>query len=200
MTDDMLVALAKNGGVAMVNFYPVFLSDDVAKASKEREERLKPEIAALKAKDPSEGTEYQEGVYAKKLMAANPLPKVSWTVIVDHIDHMVKVAGIDHVGIGSDFDGIPAVPEGMEDVSKLPAILARAEAPRLQRSDIRKIMGENFMRVFAEAERGRERAAGRSRRKRPRRIVRGHIVANVTAQGSVWPVRPRPPCGGTTAP
>src|SRR5438105_2030629 len=57
MTDDMLRALAKNGGVAMVNFYPVFLSDEVAKASKARDEKLKPEIAALKAKDPSEGTE-----------------------------------------------------------------------------------------------------------------------------------------------
>jgi membrane dipeptidase len=151
MTDDMLRALAKNGGVAMVNFYPVFLSDEVAKASKARDEKLKPEIAALKAKDPSEGTVYQEGV--RKLMAGNPLPKVSWTVIVDHIDHMVKVAGIDHVGIGSDFDGIPEVPEGMEDVSKLPAIPAELKRRGYSESDVRKIMGENFLRVFAEAER-----------------------------------------------
>jgi membrane dipeptidase len=151
MTDDMLRALAKNGGVAMVNFYPVFLSDEVAKASKARDEKLKPDIAALKAKDPAEGAEYQEGV--RNLMAANPLPKVSWTVIVDHIDHMVKVAGIDHVGIGSDFDGIPATPEGMEDVSKLPAIPAELKRRGYTDSDIKKIMGENFMRVFAEAER-----------------------------------------------
>jgi membrane dipeptidase len=150
MTDDMLRVLAKNGGVAMVNFYPVFLSDEVANASKARDEKLKPEIAALKAKDPAEGAEYQEGV--RKLMAANPLPKVSWTVIVDHIDHMVKVAGIDHVGIGSDFDGIPAVPEGMEDVSKLPAIPAELKRRGYSDADIKKIMGENFMRVFGEAE------------------------------------------------
>jgi membrane dipeptidase len=151
MTDDMLRALAKNGGVAMVNFYPVFLSDEVAKASKARDEKLKPEIAALKAKDPDERTEYQEGV--RKLMAANPLPKVSWTVIVDHIDHMVKVAGIDHVGIGSDFDGIPSTPEGMEDVSKLPAIPAELKRRGYSDTDVKKIMGENFMRVFGEAER-----------------------------------------------
>jgi membrane dipeptidase len=151
MTDDMLRALAKNGGVAMVNFYPVFLSDEVAKASKARDEKLKPDIAALKAKDSSEGPEYQEGV--RKLMAANPLPKVSWTVIVDHIDHMVKVAGIDHVGIGSDFDGIPSVPEGMEDVSKLPAIPAELKRRGYSEADVKKIMGENFMRVFSEAER-----------------------------------------------
>jgi membrane dipeptidase len=151
MTDDMLRALAKNGGVAMVNFYPVFLSDEVAIASKARDEKLKPEIAELKAKDPSEGPEYQEGV--RKLMAANPLPKVSWTVIVDHIDHMVKVAGIDHVGIGSDFDGIGEVPEGMEDISKLPKIPAELKRRGYSDGDIRKIMGDNFLRVFAEAER-----------------------------------------------
>src|SRR4051794_1462995 len=151
MTDDMLRALAKNGGVAMVNFYPVFLSDAVANASKARDAKLKPEIAALKAKYPNEGAEYDDAV--RKLEAASPLPKVSWTVIVDHIDHMVKVAGIDHVGIGSDFDGIPSVPEGMEDVSKLPAIPAELKRRGYTDSDIRKIMGENFMRVFAEAER-----------------------------------------------
>src|SRR3954468_1644957 len=151
MTDDMLRALAKNGGVAMVNFYPVFLSTEVANASKARDEKLKAEIAALKAKDPNEGAAYDEGV--RKLMDANPLPKVSWTVIVDHIDHMVSVAGIDHVGIGSDFDGIPSVPEGMEDVSKLPAIPAELKRRGYTDTDVKKIMGENFMRVFAEAER-----------------------------------------------
>src|SRR3954454_19980429 len=79
MTDDMLRALAKNGGVVMVNFYPVFLSAEVAKANRERNEKLKPAIAALKAKDPSEGPQYAAEV--KKLMDASPLPKVSYTAI-----------------------------------------------------------------------------------------------------------------------
>ncbi len=151
MTDDMLRALAKNGGVVMTNFYPAFLSDEVAAAGKAREESLKGEVAALKAKDPSEGPEYQEAM--RTLLAAHPLPKISWTLIVDHIDHMVKVAGVDHVGIGSDFDGIPEVPRGMEDVSKLPAIREELKRRGYSDNDIRKIMGENFMRVFAEAER-----------------------------------------------
>ena len=88
----------------------------------------------------------------KKLLDANPLPKIPFTVIVDHIDHMVKVAGIDHVGIGSDFDGIPDTPVGMEDVSKLPAIREELKKRGYSTADIDKIMGENFMRVFAEAE------------------------------------------------
>ena len=94
---------------------------------------------------------YQAGL--KKLMADNPLPKVSYTVIVDHIDHMVKVAGIDSVGIGSDFDGIPDTPKGMEDVSHLPAIRDELKRRGYSEADIRKIMGENLMRVFGEVER-----------------------------------------------
>jgi len=81
------------------------------------------------------------------------LPKGSYTVIVDHIDHMVKVAGIDSVGIGSDFDGIPDTPKGMEDVSRLPEIRKELERRGYSRADIRKITGENFMRVFGEVER-----------------------------------------------
>jgi membrane dipeptidase len=150
MTDDMLRALAKNGGVVQVNFYPVFLSNEVAKANRERNEKLKPSIAALKAKYPGEGADYDAEV--KKLMDANPLPKVSYTIIADHIDHMVKVAGIDHVGIGSDFDGIDETPSGMEDVSHLPALRDELKRRGYSEIDIRKIMGDNFMRVFAEVE------------------------------------------------
>ncbi|MDQ6802673.1 MAG: dipeptidase [Acidobacteriota bacterium] len=151
MTDDMFRAIAKNHGVVQVNFYPVFLSTDVLKASRERDERLKPAIAELKIKDPDEGQAYQEGV--KKLMDKNPLPKIPYTVIVDHIDHIVKVANVDTVGIGSDFDGIPDTPKGMEDVSKLPAIREELKRRGYSDADIRKIMGENLMRVFAEVER-----------------------------------------------
>ena len=151
MTDAMLAALSKNGGVAMVNFYPAFLSSEVAKALKDRDDRLKAPIADLKAKYPGEGVEYQSEM--KKLLDLNPLPKVSYTAIADHIDHMVQVAGVDHVGIGSDFDGIGEVPRGMEDVSHLPALRAELKHRGYSDADVRKIMGENFMRVFAEIER-----------------------------------------------
>src|ERR1051325_11494419 len=150
MDDDMLRAIAKNGGVVDVNFYPVFLSDEVWKASKDRDETLKPQIAELKAKYPDEGADFDAAV--RKLMDAHPLPNVSYTVIVDHIDHIAKVAGVDHVGIGSDFDGIPNTPSGMEDVGHLPAIRAELKRRGYSDADVRKIMGENFMRVFAEVE------------------------------------------------
>ncbi|HEX3584117.1 MAG TPA: dipeptidase [Thermoanaerobaculia bacterium] len=151
MTDDMLRALAKNGGVAMVNFYPVFLSDEVAASDRERDKKLAADIAALKVQDPSEGAVYDAGI--AKLYAENPIPTVSYTRIADHIDHIVKIAGIDHVGIGSDFDGVTSTPVGMEDVSKLPSLRAELKKRGYSESDIHKIMGENFMRVFAEVER-----------------------------------------------
>jgi len=129
----------------------VFLSSEVLKASRARDERMKPAIAELKIKDPNEGQMYREGV--KKLMDDDPLPKIPYTLIVDHIDHIVKVAGVETVGIGSDFDGIPDTPTGMEDVSKLPKIREELKRRGYSESDIRKIMGENLMRVFAAVER-----------------------------------------------
>ncbi len=151
MTDDMLRALSKNGGVAMVNFYPAFLSTEQAQASAERDKLLDPQVEALKKQYGEDTPEYDRA--EKALMDANPLPKVLWTRIVDHIDHMVKVAGIDHVGLGSDFDGIPTTPEGMEDVSDLKKIPAELRRRGHSQADIDKIMGGNFMRVFAEVER-----------------------------------------------
>ncbi|HEX9160400.1 MAG TPA: dipeptidase [Thermoanaerobaculia bacterium] len=150
MTDDMLRALSKNGGVAMVTFYPVFLSADTARASEERDKRLQPQIDALKKQYGEDTPEYEAA--HTRLMDANPIPKVPWTAIVDHIDHMVKVAGVDHVGIGSDFDGIGVTPEGMEDVSDLKKIPAELKLRGYSDVEVRKIMGENFMRVFAAVE------------------------------------------------
>jgi membrane dipeptidase len=150
MTDDMLRLVGKNNGVVMVNFYPVFLSTEVARASADRDKRLELQTEALKKQYGSDTPEYDAA--QKKLMDANPLPKVPWTRIVDHIDHIAKVAGIDHVGLGSDFDGIPTTPVGMEDVSDMPKIRAELKRRGYSESDIRKIMGENFMRVFAAVE------------------------------------------------
>jgi membrane dipeptidase len=150
MNDDMLRAVAKNGGVVMVNFYPVFISAEVGAASRARDARLKPQMDALDAKYPGEGPEYDAAV--KALRDADPLPKASYTVVADHIEHIAKVAGVDHVGIGSDFDGIDEVPAGLEDISRMATLRTELKRRGFSEADLRKIMGENLMRVFAAVE------------------------------------------------
>jgi membrane dipeptidase len=157
--DELLRRIAKNGGVVMVNFYPVFIDQKALDASRERSERLKPQLDALNERfkdDPKRLAEERQ-----KVFAANPLPTTPLSVLIDHIDHIAKVAGVDHVGIGSDFDGVSSLPVGMEDISKLPVITYELLRRGYKENDIRKILGENLLRAFGEAERV-ARAAGRT--------------------------------------
>ncbi len=149
--DDLLRRFAKNGGVVMVNFYPGFIDQKVVVASRERDARLKPQTDALKEQYKDDPKKLEEET--NKLMAANPLPKTPFSVLVDHFDHIVKVAGIDHVGIGSDFDGIPSLPIGMDDISQLPNLTYELLRRGYSEKDVRKVLGENFMRAFAQSER-----------------------------------------------
>src|SRR6266498_3530868 len=150
--DDLLKRIAKNGGVVQVNFYSVFVdAATVSPQSDERARRLKTQQDALNEKykdDPERLSE--EG---DRLEGANPLPPLPISKLIDHIDHIVKVAGIDHVGLGADFDGANDFPEGARDVSMLPNITYELLKRGYSEQDIRKILGENFLRVFAEAER-----------------------------------------------
>lgn len=149
--DDLLRRIAKNGGVVHINFYSLFIDEKtVAPQANERGQRLKSQQEALTAKysdDPERLAE--EG---DKLEAANPLPPLPLSKLIDHIDHIVKVAGIDHVGIGADFDGANDFPQGARDVSMLPNITYELLKRGYSEPDIRKILGENFLRVFARAE------------------------------------------------
>ena len=150
--DDLLKRIAKNGGVVQVNFYSEFVDEKtVGPQSNERESRLKAQQAAIDAKykdDPE-----RRGEESDKLEAANPLPPLPISKLIDHIDHIVKVAGIDHVGIGADFDGANDMPEGAQDVSMLPNITYELLKRGYSEQDIKKILGENLLRVFAEVER-----------------------------------------------
>ena len=150
--DNLLKRIAKNGGVVQVNFYSVFVdAKTVAPQSAERDARLKAQQDAIDEKyknDPERRAEESD-----KLEAANPLPPLPISKLIDHIDHIVKVAGIDHVGIGADFDGANDMPEGAQDVSMLPNITYELLKRGYSERDIRKILGENFLRAFAEAER-----------------------------------------------
>jgi membrane dipeptidase len=149
--DDLLRRIAKNGGVVMVNFYPGFIDQKAVIASRERDARLKPQMDELRAKYKSDLKKLEEE--QNKLLAANPLPPTPLSVLIDHFDHIAKVAGVDHVGIGSDFDGVPSLPVGMEDISKLPVITYELLKRGYSEADVRKILGENFMRAFEQAER-----------------------------------------------
>ena len=149
--DDLLKRIGDKGGVIQVNFYSVFVdTDTVAPQSAARDARLKAEQDAIneKYKDDFE----RRAEESDKLEAANPLPPLPISKLIDHIDHIVKVAGIDHVGIGADFDGANDMPEGARDVSMLPNITYELLKRGYSEKDIRKILGENLLRVFGEVE------------------------------------------------
>ncbi len=151
LSDDMLRALAKNGGVAMVNFWAMFLSDEYGAASRAWHEKNGKAYAEIRARHKNDPLAFREAL-AKLRAETEPLPKVPLSVLVDHIDHMVKVAGIDHVGLGSDFDGVDMMPEGIDGVDSLPKITLELLRRGYKDEDVLKILGENFLRVFERAE------------------------------------------------
>jgi membrane dipeptidase len=145
--DDILELTARNGGVVMVCFLPGYLierahqSMAASDAEKERLRKLYPENSAP----------FLEAMSAWH--RAHPsLHESSLSDVADHIDHVRKVAGIDHVGIGSDFDGFQGVVEGLEDVSKYPALLAELLRRGYSKEDLKKLAGQNLLRVFREVE------------------------------------------------
>ena len=150
--DDLLKRIAKNGGVVCVNFYTMFVDvKTVRPQNDERDARLKAQQDAIDEKYKNDPERRSDESF--KLEAAHPLPPLPISKLIDHIDHIVKVAGIDHVGIGADFDGATDMPEGAQDVSMLPNITYELLKRGYSERDIRKILGENFLRAFAEAER-----------------------------------------------
>ncbi len=153
MTDDMIRALGQHGGVIQINFHVAFLSE----AYREAAQKIAPEMrAATERAEAACGPDLACQIYAdarvsEELTRAGKLPPVSWEAILDHIDHAVKIAGVDHVGLGSDMDGA-VMPVGMEDCTHLPQIteglLRRGYSPEA----IRKILGGNLLRVMEQAE------------------------------------------------
>jgi membrane dipeptidase len=155
MTDDMIRALAAHGGVIQINYHVGFLSQEYAdfvKAHPDVMKKMNDEVAAKCANAGEACSIMTENELIHKMMLDGTLPRVDWTKIVDHIDHAVKIGGVDHVGLGSDYDGSD-MPIGMEDVSHLPEITQALLDRGYSDSDIKKILGENTLRVMAECER-----------------------------------------------
>jgi len=154
MTDDMMRALAAKGGIVQINFHEGFLSQEFRNAEK-ADPTINDAIAAEVQKrcGDKEGCQLIEGdKITREYVLQGKLPRVEWTKIIEHIDHAVKVAGIDHVGLGSDFDGAN-MPFGMEDATKLPKITEALLQKGYSDGDVKKILGENTLRLMSDVER-----------------------------------------------
>jgi membrane dipeptidase len=144
LKDDQIKAIGKNGGVIHLNFYSGFLDSTYDKRRKSVTEDHKIEVDSLRnLKWPNEVIEIWLSRKYPNTVIAPPL-----SVLVDHIDHIVKLIGVDHVGIGSDFDGISSSPQQMDDVTHLPNLTKALLERGYSKKDVRKILGENFIRIF----------------------------------------------------
>ena len=150
VSDAVLKRVAKNGGVIMINFYPSFLDERTNREENERAARLKPQLDALREQFKDNKQAYDEA--ERKLFAANPIYVADYKRIVDHIDHMKKIAGIDIVGIGSDYDGVPFLPAGMNGMEDLALVTYEMLRRGYTDVEVRKVLGENFLRAFSQAE------------------------------------------------
>jgi membrane dipeptidase len=150
MTDDMIVALARKGGVVQVNFYCGFISqkfrDNDAADTKALDARMAKETAGKNLSEPD------RQILSEKLRKEMGLSRATLADVVDHIDHIRKIAGIDAIGIGGDFDGVSCTPIGLDDVSKYPNLTRALLEKGYSADDIRKIYGGNFLRVMRAVE------------------------------------------------
>ncbi|HTQ44851.1 MAG TPA: dipeptidase [Polyangiaceae bacterium] len=146
LSDDQLRAIAKNGGVVMVNFFAAYIDPKYRDAARAVYRAHADELAAAE-KDGH--TAKMNDLYGK---LSEGIPRPPLSVLVDHIEHVAKVAGVDHVGLGSDFDGVSAMPVGLEGMDGLPKITLELLRRGWSDEDVKKVLGENFLRVMAAAE------------------------------------------------
>jgi membrane dipeptidase len=155
--DSILVRLKANGGIVMVNFYSGF-TEPGAVALARASYGVQDSIRALYPND-APARERAMDQWRRE----NPMPRGTLGTIADHVDHIVKVAGVDHVGLGSDFDGITSLPVGLDDVSRFPYLTAELLRRGYSDADVRKVLGGNLLRVMRQA----ETVAARLQRERP---------------------------------
>lgn len=145
LKDEQIKAIAKNGGVIQINFNSAFLDSNSAKKAQAFGALHKSEIDSLaKTKKEWEVSAYLRQKYPQETAAISP----SMSVLLDHIDHIVKLVGVNFVGLGSDFDGIPSSPKELQNVTQFPNITKGLLERGYSRKDIKKILGRNFIRVF----------------------------------------------------
>jgi membrane dipeptidase len=155
--DDVLGKLTANGGVAMVTFVPSFIAPEGGR----RYPLQLAHLRRLRRAHPNDPVRVEAGMQA--WYKANPDPVATVAMVADHIDHVRQVAGIDHIGVGSDFDGIQSTPVGLEDVSTYPVLTAELLRRGYSDADVQKVLGQNVLRVMRDA----ERAAATLQKERP---------------------------------
>lgn len=149
--DDVLKRVAKNGGVIMINFYPSFLDARTNTEENARTAKLRDQLTAINERLKGNQKAIDDAIRA--LEDANPIYVPMYTRIVDHIDHIKKITGsIDNVGLGSDFDGVPFLPNGMNGAEDLPLITYEMLRRGYSETDIKKVLGENLLRAMAQME------------------------------------------------
>lgn len=149
LTDEMLRALAGKEGVAMVNFFPAFIDENWRNDwnAQRPERRIAHEKAAAPYKERGEAVPFAVSDRIDREFAAK-IGRAPFSSLIDHFDHMIQVAGIDHVGIGTDFDGIPVLPEGIDSAADLPKISTALMARGYTAGDMNKLLSGNLLRVF----------------------------------------------------
>jgi membrane dipeptidase len=150
LSDDQIKRIASNGGIVMINIGSLFLSQKTWDGFVAMKKKLAPEVAKLKKKAGKDLGAFYGGLFA--LYAKHPLPRATLNDVADHIDHVIKVAGIDAVGLGTDFDGIPDPATGFDDYSKVPDLVAELLKRGRTDAEVKKILGENFLAYFARVE------------------------------------------------
>jgi len=154
LKDDQLRALAKNGGVVGVNFYSGFLSQtfyDRKKGADREDDEERARAREQHRDDPAAMDRALKEISKSYDRSEADMKRPPLDLLVDHIEHIAKVAGIDHVGLGSDFDGVTALPEGVDDCSQLPNLTRRLLERGYSAGDVRKVLGENFLRVMEQS-------------------------------------------------
>ncbi|HEX9161568.1 MAG TPA: dipeptidase [Thermoanaerobaculia bacterium] len=149
LTDAMLRELARNGGVCMINFFSAFVNNEVAEVILKAQKRPLRGGPGGADETPDDRTDWDSYLQWFNQLGC---PKARLEDVIDHIVHAATVAGIDHVGLGSDFDGVPSLPDGLQTAAALPRITERLLARGLTEVDVLKVLGENFMQVFEKIE------------------------------------------------
>jgi membrane dipeptidase len=152
MTDEMIIALAKKGGVIQINFSCGFLNQKAGAAEAAQSARMAPMLAALREKYKNNPDELEKAMEAARAAAGPPSPRATIADVVKHINHVADIAGVDAIGLGSDFDGIGCAPEGLDSVDKWPNLTRALLEEGYTQNDIIKIYGENTMRVMTQVE------------------------------------------------